>query len=272
MDKKENIEMAETGKTKPRIDWNKWDVILFIILAPFMLLAVIVILIPTGGLSYLTGFYNFPFDFLFVGLVVVNHIGQVMEAVLFPFIVAGCLFIIINGTRAFITWKRYTRRKRIIRVAQIGTQILLITLYFYTLFVPIELYQPRYKPFTYGFRDRIRIIANVGAIRKWLRTLDKEHCDGNYIPLYAGSYPFVRYWPDNIEWPLSLGMFSPGSVILDLEENRRPKVRLEWGSALGHWGFEIGMEDMKIPPSDFSRRGEYRLPVEPGVYVWYDLQ
>jgi len=135
MDKKENIKTAETGERKSRIDWSKWDAILFVVLAPFIFLAVVVMLIPTGGLSYLSGFYNFPFDFIFVGLVVVNHIGKVMEAILFPFVVAGCLFIIIRSIRAFITWKRYTRRKRIIGTAQIGIQILLITLYFYVFFL-----------------------------------------------------------------------------------------------------------------------------------------
>lgn len=270
MDTKGNIETAEARETKPRIDWYKWDVIFFAMLAPFIFLAEVVILIPTGGLSYLSGFYNFPFDFLFFGMFEVGHTGKVMETFLFPFVVAGCLFIILGSVQAFITWKRYTRRKQIIRITQIGIQILLITLFFYALFVPIELYSPVYKPFTHGFRDRIKIIANVGAIRKWLRTLDKELCDGNYIVLSSGSHPFIRYWPD--EWPISLIMFSPRSVILDLDENTNPKVRLEWGSALGHWGFEVGMEDMEIPPSDFSRRGEYRLPVEPGVYVWYDLQ
>ena len=270
MDDNENIKTAETEDIKSRIDWNKRDIIFFAILAPFIFLAEVVILIPTGGLSYLSGFYNFPFDFLFVGLVVVNNIGKVMIAILFPFAVGGFLFIIISSIRAFITWKKYTRRKRIIRTAQIGIPILLIILFIYAFFVPIELYQPRYKPFTHGFRNRIRIIANVGAIRKWLGTLDKEHCDGNYITLSSGSYPFIKYWPD--EWPISLIMFSPNSVILDLDENNNPKVRLEWGSALGHWGFEVGMKDMEIPESDFSRRGEYRLTVEPGVYVWYDLQ
>jgi len=37
-------------------------------------------------------------------------------------------------------------------------------------------------------------------------------------------------------------------------------------------GIEIGMEDMEIPPSDFSQFGEYRLPLEPGAYVWHELQ
>ena len=272
MNKKENIGTAETEERKPRLDWNKWDAILFVIIAPFVILATFVILIPTGGLSYLSGFFNFPFDFIFVGLVVIDDIGSVMENLLFPFVVAGCLFVIIGTVRAFMNWKRYTRRKRIIRTIQIGIPILLVTLYFYALFIPIELYSPVYKPFSFGFRDRIRIIADIEDIRDWLGTLNKKKCTGRYIPLSSSSIPFMRHWPNSRQWPKSLKLFNPGSVILDLDENGNPKVRLEWGAALGHWGFEIGMEDMEIPPSDFSRYGEYRLPVEPGAYVWYELQ
>jgi hypothetical protein len=272
MEKKENIGKAEIEERKPRLDWNKWDAIFFAILTPFVILAVFVILIPTGGLSYLTGLFNFPFDFIFVGLVVVDDIGQIMENFLFPFVVIGCSFVIIGSVRAFINWKRYTRKKRIVRITQIGIPILLITLYFLALFIPIELYSPRVKPFTYGFRDRIRIMADVGAIRNWLRTLNKKDCTGSYILLSSSSIPFMRNWPDSRRWPKSLKLFNPGSVILDLDENDNPKVRLEWGAALGHWGFEIGMEDMEIPASDFSRYGEYRLPLEPGAYIWYELQ
>jgi hypothetical protein len=29
---------------------------------------------------------------------------------------------------------------------------------------------------------------------------------------------------------------------------------------------------MEIPPSDLRRYGEYRLPLERGVYVWHELQ
>jgi len=268
MDTKENI---ETEERKTSINWNKWDAIFFAILTPFVILAVFVILIPTGGLSYLTGLFNFPFDFIFVGLVVVDDIGPVMENFLFPFVVIGCSFVIIGSVRAFINWKRYTRKKRIVRITQLGIPILLITLYFLALFIPIELYSPRFKPFTYGFRDRIRIIADIEDIRDWLGTLNKKDCTGRYILLSSSSIPFMRNWSDSRRWPKSLKLFNPGSVILDLDENGNPKVRLEWGAALGHWGFEIGMEDMEIPPSDFRYHGEYRLPLEPGAYVWCEL-
>jgi len=61
-------------------------------------------------------------------------------------------------------------------------------------------------------------------------------------------------------------------ILGHLDKNGKPKVRLTWGGPPGHWGVEIGMEDMEIPPSDFSQWGEYRLPLEPGVYVWHELQ
>jgi hypothetical protein len=63
-----------------------------------------------------------------------------------------------------------------------------------------------------------------------------------------------------------------GYVNLDLDENSNPKVRLTWGGPFAHWGVEIGMQNMKIPPSNFSQWGEYRLPLEPGVYVWHEIQ
>lgn len=52
----------------------------------------------------------------------------------------------------------------------------------------------------------------------------------------------------------------------------------------GHWGVEIGPEDMPIPPTQPMRKvrspngdvyyedGEYRLPLTPGAYVWHELQ
>jgi len=68
-------------------------------------------------------------------------------------------------------------------------------------------------------------------------------------------------------------LYSP-SFFLSADENDNAKVRLMWsyGHIVGHWGVEIGAENMKIPPSDFSMYGEYRLPVEPGVYVFRGLE
>ena len=76
---------------------------------------------------------------------------------------------------------------------------------------------------------------------------------------------------DNLPEPVI--QLKPLTPHIRTDENGNPKIRLFWGSGMvGDWGVEIGLEDMKIPPSDFRRNGEYRLPVESGVYVWHDLK
>jgi len=114
--------------------------------------------------------------------------------------------------------------------------------------------------------------ADIPAIRNWLGTLENDDCDGEMIDLFSDSDYLRSQWPDSVEWPESLRVFNPHYVTLDLDDNGDPKIRLTWGAALGHWGVEIGMEDMRIPQSDFSEFGEYRLALEPGVYVWHELQ
>lgn len=256
MDKKENIETAQEKERKPRIDWSKWDAIFFVILTPFMIFAMLVILVPTGGISYLSGRFNFPLDFF----VFILFYPTVMIILLVPFFFIGVSFVVIGSLRAFANWNRYTRKKRVIRTTKIGISIFLITIYFLALFIPIQLYSPGYKHFTYGFRDRMRSKADIESIRDWLKRRRKEEPTGDNVR-------FISYG-----WPKSVKVLKPRYVNLDLNQNGNPKVRLTWGGGFGHWGFEIGMEDMEIPTSDFSQFGEYRLPLEPGVYVWHELQ
>jgi len=256
MGKKKNTETKETEERKPRLDWNKWDVIYFVILTPFIIFAMLVILAPKGGISYLSGRFNFPLDFF----VFILFYPTVMIILLVPFVVTGVSFVVIGSSRAFINWNRYTRKKRVIRTAQIGISILLITIYFLALFIPIQLYSPGYKPFTNGFRERMRSKADVEAIRDWLKRRGKREPTSD-------TFRFISYG-----WPKSVKALNPSYVNLDLDENGNPKVRLHWGGPFGHWGVEIGMEDMDIPASDFGRFGEYRLPLEPGAYVWHELQ
>jgi len=272
MNKKENIEITQSEERKSILDWNKRDAIFFVIIAPLIILATFVILAPTAGLAYLSGRFNYPLDFLIFCILFIWMIDPVTQIIIILFVTACFSLAVIGTVRLFSNWKRYTRKKRLIRTAQIGISILVITILSLALFIPIELYSPSYKPFTYGCRDRIRSKADIEAIRAWLRTLSKEDCTGKTIDIRSYSFPYKSKWPDSINWPKSLTVFNPGYVNLDLDENGNPKVRLTWGGPFAHWGAEIGMEDMKIPPSDFSRYGEYRLPVEPGVYVWHEIQ
>ena len=119
----------------------------------------------------------------------------------------------------------------------------------------------------YGLQMRMKSRVDVEDIRDWLQSLDDEYYKN--IGNGYNSFPHNRD-----EWPEPLKVLKPGKIFLSMDENGNAKVRLVWGSSPieGHWGVEIGAENMKIPPSDFSMYGEYRLPVEPGVYVWRGLE
>jgi len=268
MNTKGDTEKAQVRKRKPSLDWNKWDAIFFVIIIPFIILATLIILAPSGGISYLSGRFDFRLDFF----VCILFYPTVMIIILVPFVVIGGSIVAIGALRLLFDRNRYTTKKKLIRTTQIGISILLITLYFLALFIPIQPYSPGYKPFTYGFRERMRSKADVEDIRDWLRTLSKEDCTGRHIDILPDFFFFKSKWPDSIEWPKSLKVFNPHYVNLDLDENGKPKVRLTWGGPFAHWGVVIGMEDMEIPESDFSRYGEYRLPLQPGAYVWHELQ
>jgi hypothetical protein len=111
----------------------------------------------------------------------------------------------------------------------------------------------------FGLRDRIKSKADIAATRAWMQSFDPE----DYESLYSIS---------RAEIPKSLRGLGRG-VRFSADENGNPRVRFGWGSAvMGYWGAVIGMKDMEIPPSDFSLYGEYRLPVEPGVYVFEVIQ
>ena len=252
----QNQEIQQSEEGKPSLDWNKWDVI-FIVLP-----IILIILEPLGGFSYLDGRFDSPSIFL----------TMILMLPATGFIIIICFLAGI--VRLLVNWRNHTKKKKLIIVTEIGMPLVFIILFAAPFFIPEDskIRWPGYKPFTYGFRDRIRSKADIEDIRDWLKTLSKEDCNGKTIDIHSYSSPFKSKWPDSIEWPKSLKVFNPGYVNLDLDENSHPKIRLTWGAALGHWGVEIGMEDMKIPPSDFSRWGEYRLPLEPGVYVWHEIQ
>jgi hypothetical protein len=123
------------------------------------------------------------------------------------------------------------------------------------------------KSFMYGLQTRMKSKADVEAIRDWLQSLDEEE----YESIDNSYNSFSR---SRAEWPKPLKALKPGRIFLSEDENGNAKVRLIWryGPIVGGWGVEIGAENMEIPPSDFSMYGEYRLPVEPGVYVWRGLE
>jgi hypothetical protein len=179
---------------------------------------------------------------------------------LYPVICVFIVYCFFAGiTRLSRDWRKHGRKKLII-VAEIGIPLVFIALLVASFFTSVEGMAFFGKPLMYGLRERVRSKADIQVVRDWLKTLSKE------------DYADYGERLSSEEWPKSLKAFNPHYVRVDLDENGNPKVRLTWGGALAHWGVEIGMEDMEIPPSDFSRWGEYRLPLERGVYVWHELQ
>ena len=244
MDKKENIQTAQTKERKPPLDWSKWDAIISVAVVAF------IIFVPLGGIEYLEARFGNS-SILFYTCFIYLTLGI--------FII---VFLIVSAVQLLCNWKRYTKCKKLIKILQIGIPFVFIASFAISILTPIkiDLWQPGYKPFTHGFRARIRSEADIEDIRDWLRTLSKEDYTGeNFIAPQS-------------KFPESFKVLKPRYVNLDMDKNGNPKVRLAWGGGFGHWGVEIGMEDMEIPPSDFSQDGEYRLPLQPGAYVWHELQ
>lgn len=247
-----------------RSTWNTWNSLLL------MLAVLFVVALPLGGSSYLCGrfSYNILFDacFIFPGLVLL-HLAEAIVYVV-------CLIV---------KWRKYSSGKRIV----VTVQTAIISYFLLSLFTLSGLWLPGYKPFTYGFRERVRNLCDITAIQEWLKTVDKQLCTNETTDILSNTEPRKAEWPDSIDWPDVIKVFNPHYVNLALDESGNAKLRLMWGGTLALWGFEIGPEDMEIPKTKERKReeisyngkkqvlwhrGEYRLPLAPGAYVWYVIQ
>jgi hypothetical protein len=246
MDTKESTEPVRTVVSRPRGKWKDSHVVFFVL--PIAL----TVLFPGGGIFYLCGrFRPDALTFIFVNM-------MYLAAVAFIFIcfLAGIV-------RLSFRWGARTRNERLLIAAETAVPLIFLGLIVATFFLKeAELCGYRYGLFLYGLRDRVRSKVDIGATRTWLQSLDTKELDDHYNRIPRS------------DWPQSLSGLKGAVRMLAVDENGNAKVRLAWGSTPieGHWGIDIGAEDMKIPPSDFSLYGEYRVPVEPGVYVWQALE
>jgi hypothetical protein len=117
----------------------------------------------------------------------------------------------------------------------------------------VSLHQPQYIPFAEGFHDRMKVEANIGKLRAWMG--DLGGLDQSEVP--------------RSEWPAAVVQISPRHVLMTSQEQGTPSLRLVWGGGFGHWGVVVGPEDMPNPqPSEHL----FVLPLEPGSYVWHEIQ
>jgi hypothetical protein len=238
----QNQEIQQSKKKTAGLNWKK-EYVIFVVLP-----IIFTILFPLGALFYSCGRFS-P-----------SARSVAYLCMLYPVICVFIVYCFFAGiTRLSRDWRKHGRKTLII--AEIGIPLVYIALFVASFFMSVEGMAFFGKPLMYGLRERVRSKADIKTIRNWLKTLSKED--------------YVDYGErlSSEEWPKSLKVLNPNRPHVSTDENGNPKVRLMWGGGfLGHWGLEIGMENMKIPPSDFSQYGEYRLPVEPGVYVWSQLQ
>jgi hypothetical protein len=246
-------EHKEASKTRviKSVKNRKRSIVIFLVLP-----VVLTILFPLGGLPYLCGRF-------------IPYTGALLyTCMLYPI---TCIFIIYCLYRGisirFGKSRERTAKSQIASVAEISIPLVFILSFLVSILTSVKGMTVLDKPFMSGLQARMKGKADIEAIRDWLQSLDKEDYDS-----IDNSYnAFSR---NRSEWPKALRALKPGRVLLSADDNGNAKVRPMWsyGPIAGSWGIEIGTENMKVPPSDFSMYGEYRLSVEPGVYVWRGLE
>ena len=243
MDMKEKIEPVRTEKKRPRGRWKDSHVVLFV------LLVVLTILFPGGGIFYLCGRFR-PYP-LALGGVLMLYLAVIVFMVY-------CFFLGIvrlSGRR-----EKCTRNERLLIIGETSVPLiffgLIIALF---LFREAMVYGPGPGLLIVGLRDRIENKVDIGATRAWLQSLGPEDYDDRYTTVSSA------------ELPESLRVSKHAVAQLSADANGNAKVRVQWGSGMmGHLGVEIGMEDMETPPSEFSPQVNRRLPLEPGAHVFWE--
>ncbi|MBP7053879.1 MAG: hypothetical protein KBE65_22935 [Phycisphaerae bacterium] len=224
--------------------WYYWDVVLAMLPLWFGL-----VVDPYGLLSYLGGLINVPFALE----------SLMMSVMLIP---AALLCLVALFIRMLAIWPRHTRRWAPL-LASWGIAVALLATVFVLPFL-LGTCNPAGR-YMSGFKRYVERRADIPAIQAWLATL-------NPTPHPEHGYPSDISVPDS-DLPPSVRQLRPWYARVTLDDARRPMIRVEWGSGvMRSWGLVVGDKNMETPPSDFSRYGEYRLPLAPGAYVWREIR
>lgn len=233
--------------------WYVLDIILFVLILCWGTLSD-----PFGLVFYICGLVN--------KLDMAASLTFLSMLLLIP--VSLSLLVLIS--RMFISWPKYIINKR---------RLLWIRLFtiFGVIFYLILPYMP-FKPsgmkfYIAGFNKYISSNADISGIRNWLETLNSEdYKENKIINTSDGNSPEN---PDSLEHqglPVAIANLHPRFVQLSLDGNKKPQVRLNWGSGfLGTWGVVVGNEQLLIPVSDLSWGGEYRKEIDKGIYLFYEI-
>lgn len=180
--------------------------------------------------------------------------------------------LIFVAVRMGISWPRHILERRRLRRWRllVGLSLVACFAFFFSPLRPGSL-----VAYQFGFRKYVQANVDVPAIRRWLSSVDPNLCTGEQIDLLR----------DPTQWrssrlPRVIASVNPDFLTLRRDGSGRPMVRLSWIVMDRSWGVTIGSEQMGIPSTAPGRKvglglsmvyedGEYRLPVEPGVFVWH---
>jgi hypothetical protein len=226
---------------------------------------------PLGLVGYRCGLHND--DGIIFGMVVLLAVLSVPEVL--------CLAVLV--LRMSATWPKHISRKGRLWLTRslvaVGVTSCLVLP-----FIPIG--PPGYKTYMAGFRRYAQREVDLPAIRSWLSSLDPNDLQRIDADLHGKGGSESYGWRAGA-WPPMITRLNPGYVALGKTTDGGPKIRLTWGGPFGHWGVEIGPEDMGIPltrerkgqefgPPDHRYTvydtGEYRATFAPGAYIWHEIQ
>ena len=161
-------------------------------------------------------------------------------------------------------WPRDIQDKR--RLA--GLWLLAVAAIITYLVLPFtELGLPRYKTFTKAWKRYVLANVDLESMRAWLKTLDPNHCTGDYAYDLASGATIEDWWPEAASWAKTITPLDPHGAGLALDSNGHPAIIIWW---LGGWGLVVGPKTMQVSPADFSTQADYQLSLGPGAYVWQE--
>lgn len=253
-------EVATKSETKGKLKsfynryWYVFDILLIVVVFLYGTLND-----PFGLIMYICGLYN------------QMVIRAIMTFIWVLWLVPAALCFVVLLLRAVISWPKYVDKRprllllRLLVIIGLGAYLILP-------FTPVRPHG--FNMYIKGFEKYIGAKADIVGIRSWLDTLGPDECVVyNITNAQDGSKSSSPRNLQQQEWPGVIGKLQPRHVTLSVDEDKHPKVRLNWGSGiLGSWGITIGHETMPTPESDLSRYGEYRQGISKGAYIWYGIE
>ena len=191
-------------------------------------------------------------------------LGEVTFGSGFVLLLIGCclsaLFFLVLVLISIVERKRNLKAWTFLKISASVALLLFVPVFF--LHGPTE---SGYTQYAKGFLVRVDRECAEDEVRQWAKEFISTHRN---VPKKSGygepdtAPEFIkRIYPFDDE--TRMGEFSWYIRV----HNEVEFLVIEWGGALpGHWGLEIGSEELMLVSDKYA----YRLEWKPGIYVWYE--